>query len=324
MCGIAGILRLGTKPLPAPSVLRGMLGTIGFRGPGDTGEMLLDELQLGIVRLAIVDPKDGHQPIVGCDRGVVAACNGEIYNHDDLRERLILDGHRLRSHSDAEVLPHLYEAHGVDFVEKIRGMYGLAIWDHSRRKLVLVRDRLGIKPLFFAQTRDYLIFASEIKAIIASGLAHPRIDMDSIDDLFSLSYPCPPRTMFEGIREILPAHILVAHSDQAAITQRRYWNLEFAPSGEYRRIRYREAAEELRSLLRTSVYDHLKSDVPVGAYLSGGLDSSSICALVKEVGDCRQHSRSHSTCHHMMNPIIRERLLGIWEALPTRLIATPR
>jgi len=165
----------------------------------------------------------------------------------------------------------------------VRGMFAFALWDDGERRLLLARDRLGIKPLFIAETSDYLLFGSEIKALIASGLIEPEIDRDSLDDLFSLSYPCPPRTMFKGIRELLPAHTLEFQVATGKSFLRRYWQCPFVPAGDHRRVSTRQASDELLSLLKLRVYDHLISDVPVGTYLSGGLDSSVISSLYREV-----------------------------------------
>jgi asparagine synthase (glutamine-hydrolysing) len=283
MCGIAGILRTGERPLPAPGALRRMLSSFEYRGPDESGEFLGDDVQLGVVRLAIIDLKGGRQPVsAGGDR-TVAVYNGEIYNYQELRRRLHQGGHELPNACDATVVPYLYEEQGEDFLLALRGMYAFALWDGHRRQLLLARDRLGIKPLYWAQTRDYLVFASEVKAIFASGLVAPEIDRRSLDDLFSLSYPCPPRTMFEGVYEVPPAHVVTATPGRPVGPPRRYWSAPFRPRGEHRPGRRRDLEAELRDLLRRRVYDHLQADVRVGAYLSGGLDSSAIGALVKEV-----------------------------------------
>ena len=260
-----------------------MMSSIDYRGPDDSGEYLSDDVQLGVVRLSIVDPKEGSQPVRGCNGALVSIYNGELYNHFSLRQRLVRDGHRMASSSDSELLPHLYEEYGSDLFERLRGMFAIALWDESERRLVLGRDRLGIKPLFYAETNDYLVFASEIKAIIRSGLVEPRIDNESLDDLFSLSYPCPPRTMFSGIRELRPGHLLRARSGVRDVGLKSYWAVNVPLEGDHRRISRADAEEELRSLLRLKVYEHMVSDVPVGAYLSGGLDSASIAALMKDV-----------------------------------------
>lgn len=283
MCGIVGILRRGDRPLPHANVLRRMLTSIEHRGPDGGGEFLSDFVQLGSVRLAVVDLKSGDQPVEGCRGAIKAVHNGEIYNQHSLRQNLRRNGHNIPSTSDSSLIPHLYEEYGSSFVELLRGMYAFALWDGELRRLLLVRDRIGIKPLFLAETPDFLIFASEIKAIIASGLVDPEIDLDSLDDLFSLSYPCPPRTMFKGIRELPPAHTLEIRALGVAPGARRYWHCPFPPAGEHRLLSRKEAAEELLSRMKLRVYDHLISDVPVGTYLSGGLDSSVISSLYKEV-----------------------------------------
>ncbi len=283
MCGIVGILRLSGRPLPSPAVVRSMMSLIEYRGPDDSGEFISEEVHLGVVRLAIVDPKEGSQPVRSCTDQATAVYNGEIYNHYALRQKLRRDGHSLSSQCDSEIIPHLYEESGVDMVQKLRGMFAFALWDHREKRLLLARDRIGIKPLFYATTSDYLVFGSEIKAIINSGLVEPEIDPESLDDVFSMSYPCPPRTMFRRIRELLPAHVLTACADRNEIKETRYWRSPTPPAGEHRKISRDEAAEELRSLLRLKIYDHTMGDVPVAAYLSGGLDSSAICGLMKDV-----------------------------------------
>lgn len=283
MCGVVGIFRRGNQPLPHPRVIRRMMSSIDHRGPDGGGEFLGESIHIGAVRLAVVDVKSGDQPVDGCRRDVKAVYNGEIYNHHALRQMLTRSGHSIGSACDSALIPHLYEELGPTFVESIRGMFAIALWDDVQGRLLLARDRLGIKPLFLAESRDYVVFASEIKAIVASGLVEPEIDLESLDDLFSLSFPCPPRTMFKGIRELLPAHVFEMRRGGESSATRRYWHCPFVPAGEHRRVSPENAAEELLSLLKLRVYDHLMSDVPVGAYLSGGLDSSIISAVFKEV-----------------------------------------
>ena len=283
MCGIVGVVRLSDRPLPEPAVIRRMMSIIEYRGPDDSGEFRSDDAHLGVVRLAIVDPKDGTQPVRSCEGDSIAVYNGEIYNHHALRRNLLRDGHALASQCDSEVIPHLYEQFGINSVAMLRGMFGFALWDSREKRIVLARDRMGIKPLYYSVTKDYLIFGSEMKAILSSGLVEPEIDFDSLDDVFSMSYPCPPRTMFRGIQELLPAHVLTANAGRHEIRTTRYWRSKVPHAGEHAKISRGEAAEELRSLLRLRVYEHTMADVPVAAYLSGGLDSSAICALMKDV-----------------------------------------
>lgn len=283
MCGFAGLMRTGDRPLPGPAVLRAMIGAVAHRGPDDAGEYLDDRVQLAAVRLSIVDLKGGHQPASGCDDRTTVVQNGEIYNHATLRSELRQRGHRIADTCDTSILPHLYEELGPEFVQRLRGMFAIALWDSASRRLVLARDRLGIKPLYFARTPDYLLFGSEAKALLASGLLAPELDPDSIDDLFSLSYPCPPRTMFRDVFELRPGHLLVSSATRGPGTPQRYWRAPFRPRGEHLRGRREDLEAEYRDRLQRTVYAHLMSDVPVATYLSGGLDSSAISALVKEV-----------------------------------------
>ena len=269
-----------------------MLASIEYRGPDDAGEYLGSDVQLGMVRLAVIDLKGGKQPSYGSTEDVVSVYNGETYNHNELRTSLRAQGHKFPDACDSSVLPHAYEEYGDDVASKLRGMFAFALWDDRERKLLLARDRLGIKPLYFAQTAHYLVFASEIKAILASGLVEAEIDRDSLDDLFSMSYPCPPRTMFKNIYELRPAHLVAVRAGRAIPEPRRYWAPSFVPDGEHKPWRREDAADELRELLREVTYDHLQSDVRVASFLSGGLDSSAISALVKDVTGDPPHTFS--------------------------------
>jgi asparagine synthase (glutamine-hydrolysing) len=283
VCGIAGILRTGDAALPDPGALRRMVAAIGYRGPDETSEFLAPDLQLAVARLAIVDREHGGQPVHGCGGELTAVFNGEIYNHGDLRAELRARGHAIEGRCDTAVLPHLYEQHGPELVGRLSGMFAFALWDAPRRRLLLARDRLGIKPLYLARTRDYLLFGSEIKALLASGLLPREIDRDALDDLFSLSYPCPPRTMFRGVEELRPAHLLVAGAGRPAGAPRRYWRAPFVPRGEHRTVRAADAEHELRELLLRSVETHAQADTRVATFLSGGLDSSALAAAYREV-----------------------------------------
>ena len=283
MCGIVAILRLGERPLPPPSLITTMAAAIAHRGPDDFGVHEDGDVQLAAVRLAVVDVQGGRQPAYGCTRSIVCVYNGETYDHRALREDLTGRGHRIDDACDTSTVPHLYEQHGDALVEHMHGMFAFALWDAANKKLLLGRDRLGIKPLYFAKTADYLLVASELKAILASDLGRRAIDRDALDDVFSLGYPCPPRTMFEGIAELLPAHVAVAHAGQGIGVPRRYWRAPIPPRGAHRAGDARTLAGELREVLRTAVKSHLVADVPVSTALSGGLDSSAIAALAKEV-----------------------------------------
>jgi asparagine synthase (glutamine-hydrolysing) len=260
-----------------------MLASIEYRGPDGSGEYRNDHVHMGAVRLAIIDLKGGQQPVHGCDERVTAIYNGEIYNHHEVRSHLRGDGHHLQDECDTTILPHLYEREGDALVESLRGMYAFAIWDDRERRLLLARDRFGIKPLYYAVTPDYLVFGSEIKAILASGLVEARLAPDSIDDLFSLSYPCPPRTMFRDIYELRPAHLASVAAGRSFESPRRYWRTPFPQAGEHRRGSAADLAAEVRATLERKVYDHLQADVRVATYLSGGLDSAAITSVVKHV-----------------------------------------
>ena len=283
MCGIVALVRSSDRPLPSGEVLHRMAAAIAHRGPDDCGAYVDVDVMLGAVRLAIIDPEGGHQPLPGCRPGLFSVYNGEIYNHQSLRAELEDSGHFIPNSCDATIVPHLFEEHGADLVKHIRGMFAFAIWDATDRCLLLARDRLGIKPLYYAQTPDCLVVASEIKAILASGLVPAVIDRDSLDDIFSLSYPCPPRTMFRGILELRPGHLVTVRPGAPLGVPHRYWRAPFPPRGEHRRGRPSELVEELRATLREAVRSHLAADVPVGVCLSGGIDSSTVAALAREV-----------------------------------------
>jgi len=284
MCGIAVIARLGERPLPDVGVMGRMLAAIAHRGPDGQGMLMLDgEVLLGAVRLAVIDPHGGRQPVTGCAPARVACVyNGELYDAREHRRALADRGHALADACDTTLLPHLYEEHGDAMVERLRGMFAFAMWDGARRRLFLARDRLGIKPLFVARTADYLVAASEAKAIFATGLVAPVIDRDALDDVFSLSYACPPRTMFRGVVELRPAHTLAVEAGRVG-APRRYWRAPFLPAGAQIQRDPRDCAAELRDALRDAVRTHLVSDVPLGACVSGGIDSSAIAALAREV-----------------------------------------
>ncbi|MGE3777339.1 MAG: asparagine synthase (glutamine-hydrolyzing), partial [Pirellulaceae bacterium] len=278
MCGIAGILRTDSDS-PAPAdVLSRMLQTIFHRGPDDEGVLLDGELAMGMRRLSIIDLAEGRQPMFDESGRFGVIFNGEIYNYRELRQELAGRGHQLRTHSDTEVIVHLYEERGAECLEQLRGMFAFAIWDKQSRELFLARDRLGVKPLYYAEHDGALLFASEIKALLQYPTLRPGMDLQALSDYLALKYVPAPRTLFAGIRSLPPGTFL--RMRQGKIEQRRYWNLSFAkpsvcPSDE-------ESEERLLELLRESVRLRLRSDVPFGAFLSGGVDSSLIVALMRE------------------------------------------
>ena len=278
MCGICGVAAADPRRPVDPETVRAMTDTLWHRGPDGEGYHVADGIGLGMRRLSIVDLATGDQPITNEDGSVVLVCNGEIYNHVELRRELERAGHRFGTRSDVEVIVHLYEDRGAACVEALRGMFAFALWDARRRRLLLARDRLGIKPLHYALTGDGLYFGSEAKAILASGAITPTLDTAALHELFAFGFPLAPRTMIEQVRRLLPAHVLVYEAGTASTS--RYWDPgpppEHAPS-----TRSAEAwAEELFACLDESVRLHMRSDVPVGAWLSPGLDSSGIVALM--------------------------------------------
>ncbi len=279
MCGICGIaLRDAQNPADRAMLAR-MNGTLVHRGPDSHGMHVAPGVGLAIRRLSIIDVAHGDQPLANEDGSVTVVCNGEIYNHVELRAALEARGHAFRTHADVEVIAHLYEDHGSGFVSHLRGMFAIALWDARERKLLLVRDRLGIKPLHYAVTAAGLLFASEQKAIVASGLIEAEPDPGAIAQAFSYGRVIGARTMVKDLRRLLPGHVLTFASGSVAID--RYWDAAFPDRREYdRRTSAAAWAVRLREKLAEAVALHLRSDVPVGAWLSAGIDSSSVTALM--------------------------------------------
>jgi asparagine synthase (glutamine-hydrolysing) len=277
MCGICGFYDYKTHDRADRHVLDDMLNVIRHRGPDDSGEYLDQDVALGMRRLSIIDLSGGKQPISNEDGTIVTVFNGEIYNFQVLREQLASRGHALRTASDTEVIVHLYEDFGEDCVQHLRGMFGFALWDARRRRLFVARDRLGIKPLYFAVSGGRLIFGSEIKAILQHPVAQVHLNIEGLSKFLSLKYVPAPHTMFEGVYALPPGCSLTC--DANGIKIRRYWDVSFTNRGTGERSE-ESYAEQLDALLRECVKLHLVSDVPFGAFLSGGLDSSTIVALM--------------------------------------------
>jgi asparagine synthase (glutamine-hydrolysing) len=247
------------------------------RGPDDEGCHLGPGIAMGMRRLSIIDLTGGHQPIPNEDRTVWAVCNGEIYNFKELRRELEKAGHRFQCDSDTEVLVHLYEQDGLDFLKKLRGMFGLALWDANRRRLVLARDRVGEKPLYLYKDHERLIFASEVKSILECEGVPRRVNPRALHDYCALGYVPAPHTMFEGIEKLLPGEVLVL--EKGEITTKPYWDVSFDHVEERTE---EEWIELLRAKLLESVRMQMVSDVPLGAFLSGGIDSSTIVAAMAQ------------------------------------------
>ena len=277
MCGIAGIANFKNRE-DQEAILNPMLHIMRHRGPDATGLYLSDTVGLGHARLSIIDLSGGHQPMHNEDRTVWIVFNGEIFNYPELRKVLITKGHQFYTQSDTEVIIHLYEEFGPDLFSHLNGQFAIAIWDQTRRRLLLGRDRMGIRPLFYHHQGHRFHFASEIKALLTDQRIPRRLNRQTLADVFTCWSPVDPCTAFDGIFQIPPAHWAIFDNDGLRI--QRYWQLDFTESDE---IRTKESwAEELQALLLDSARIRLRADVPVGAYLSGGIDSTYISTLVKK------------------------------------------
>jgi asparagine synthase (glutamine-hydrolysing) len=318
MCGITGAFAVDGSEGPAldRDVLERMTESIRHRGPDDAGLVLDHSVALGARRLSIVDVEGGHQPMANEDGRVWGAQNGEIYNHGELREALRARGHSFRTRCDTEVLAHLWEEHGPRMCEQLRGKYGIAVWDSRRRVGLLARDRLGIKPLYYAEADGLVVFGSELKAVITSGLVDAELDLDAIASYLTLGFIPAPLTPLAGVRKLMPGEYLIA--GEGKVRLERYWSYPSPPERPAPMTPH-EAGERLLEALDDSVEARLMSDVPLGAMLSGGLDSSLIVALMarhmdepvktfsvgftgdsegNELADARRVAESFGTSHH--------------------------
>jgi asparagine synthase (glutamine-hydrolysing) len=275
MCGILGSVSLSPVVLPDCEALRRMATTIRHRGPDDEGFYVDGRVALGMRRLSIIDVDGGHQPLSNEDGTLWLVCNGEIYNFRELRSELLAKGYRFKTGSDCEVLLHLYAEHGDSFVHRLNGMYGFALWDAARGRLLLVRDRLGVKPLYYTVKNEALIFASEIKAMLETPGISTSIDPVALEAYLSLGYVPAPLTLLEEIRKLPPASLMVVENGGFAVS--RYWRM---PGTVDSRRDEEEWASEIRKCLERSVHSQMVSDVPIGAFLSGGIDSSAVVAFM--------------------------------------------
>jgi asparagine synthase (glutamine-hydrolysing) len=280
MCGIAGILNLNRIPID-PALPQRMIQRVRHRGPDDSGVYLDHHAGLAHARLSIIDLAGGQQPMSNEDKSVWITFNGEIFNYLELREELIRQGHRFATRSDTEVILHLYEEHGEECVQYFNGQWAFAIWDETKQKLFLSRDRLGVRPLFYTVADRSFIFGSEIKSIFAHPAVRKEIDLLALDQLFTFWTTLPPRTIFKGIQELLPGYSLTV--EKGEIRSWPYWRLNYAPCPEP--LSAQDYADRLLELLLDATRLRLRADVPVGAYLSGGLDSTVITTLIKRFTD---------------------------------------
>jgi asparagine synthase (glutamine-hydrolysing) len=283
MCGIVGTLNLTRDHRIEPALMRAMLGSIRHRGPDQFGVYVFQDARSGVglgnARLSIIDLGGGQQPISNEDQNLWIVFNGEIFNYVELQPELERRGHRLATDADTEVIVHLYEDYGPACVEHLNGQFAFALWDERARSLFIARDRLGIRPLYYTVQDGAFIFASEIKALLADPRVPARLDPVALDQIFTFWSPLSPRTAFQDIHTLPPGHWLLVGPD-GEIQVERYWDLDFPQVQTTPRRSLDDYARQLRELLVDATQIRLRADVPVGAYLSGGLDSSTITALI--------------------------------------------
>ncbi len=278
MCGIAGIYRSnGDCKIPLDSLQR-MVTAINHRGPDESGIYIDRHVGLGHARLSIIDLSSGSQPIHNENQTVWVVFNGEIYNYPELRQSLQNRGHQFYTSTDTEVLVHLYEEKGVELLDELNGQFAFAIWDDTKKELFLARDRVGIRPLHYIQHKESLIFASEIKSLFSCEGVQREIDPVAMDQIFTFWTTLPGQTAFKGICELPPGHFMLA--SRGHLTIQKYWSVPLYPKEERFTLPVEQISEQIQELLRDAVRIRLRADVPVGCYLSGGLDSSIVTSLV--------------------------------------------
>ena len=286
MCGITGIVNIKHNKPPERGELKKMVAMLYHRGPDDTGFYIDNNVGLAHARLSIIDINGGHQPIHDQNRNTCIIFNGEIFNYIELRNELIKDGITFKTKTDTEVILQLYNKYGTDFVSYLNGQFSIAIWDKNNKRLILARDRVGITPLFYTIEDGRLLFASEIKAILANSKNLPEIDLPALDQLLTFWTPVASNTLFKGIYEVKPGEIMTV--EKGNVSSRSYWEWEYPLSkNEYYDVERSEdeIKEELHDKLVEATNIRLRSDVPVAAYLSGGLDSSSLVSLIHHHGN---------------------------------------
>src|ERR1019366_9080563 len=278
MCGICGIYNFGTGEPTDPVALERAASAMTHRGPDGEGFHIDGQMGLANRRLSIIDLPGGHQPMSNEDDSIWITFNGEIYNYGELRQELLTRGHQFRTHSDTETIIHLYEEYDLAFLDHLRGMFALAIWDGRKRRLLLARDRLGVKPLFYRQEPGRLVFASELRALRELMGRRLEIEPQSVYDFFGFRYIAAPRTLYRGVEKLLPGHYLLA--DLKGVHSHAYWDI---PAEEEVSRSAEDIAAEIVDHLRESVRLRLISDVPLGVFLSGGTDSSAVVAFMAEL-----------------------------------------
>ncbi len=274
MCGIVGYLNLnGVSVEPVSRALQSMCGSIVHRGPNEEGMTVQGPVALGMRRLSIIDLATGQQPITNEDQTVWIVFNGEIYNYQELQEKVLAAGHKLATKSDTEIIVHLYEDYGADCLQFLEGMFSFALWDAKKQRLFIARDRMGEKPLHWGIFEGQLIFGSEIKGVLAHPGARREMNPVALRKYLALEYVPAPETIFQGIHKLKPAHFMLVSDGQ--VTIKNYWRPQIAPQV----ISEDEAQERFMKLLDRSVKLQMISEVPLGVFLSGGVDSSGIAAV---------------------------------------------
>jgi asparagine synthase (glutamine-hydrolysing) len=281
MCGICGKLNFDLQQPVSPDLIRAMMGSIRHRGPDDEGLYISSGVGLGHRRLSIIDLNTGRQPISNEDSAIWIVFNGEIYNYKELRSQLLVKGHKFRTATDTEVIVHLYEEFGTEAIQKLRGMFSFALWDSKQHMLLLARDRVGIKPLYYNLTQKSLIFGSEVKALLADPSVAAEADPEALDRFLMYRYVPGEETLFKGIRKLEPGHYMTVKDGKSAI--RQYWDLSFGEPSDSKSSENLEG--ELSELLAQTVQDHMIADVPVGVLLSGGVDSTAMLSFATDHTD---------------------------------------
>jgi asparagine synthase (glutamine-hydrolysing) len=279
MCGIAGYAAFDPTTRADASAIRAMLACVSHRGPDDEGDFTDQSVVLGHRRLSIIDVQGGHQPLFGQRPTTVVICNGEIYNYRQLARELRARGHTFRTASDTEVAAHAYDEWGLEFLDKLDGMFALVLWDGAARRLVLARDRMGEKPLYYTRTRDLFLFASELTALLQHPDVTGELDYEALSEYLALEYVAAPRTILRNSRKLQPGCALIL--ERGELRHWRYWAIR---PGTTLHITYNDAVEMLRDHLDDAVTSRLVSDVPLGVFLSGGLDSSTVAAIAAKRG----------------------------------------
>jgi asparagine synthase (glutamine-hydrolysing) len=281
MCGIAGGTKFHSSESINEEILVNMLGRIKHRGPDESGIYISDDIAIGNVRLSIIDISTGQQPLSNSDDSIWIVYNGEVFNYIELREDLANKGYRFKTQSDTEVIVLLYQEYGIDFINMMNGQFAIALWDKRKKELILVRDRVGIRPVFYTVRNKELYFGSEIKALLEHPKIEAKLSPESLSQIFTLWTTITPRTVFENIYELPPAHYMIYNKDGMKIEP--YWQLGFPTQGNYLNITQENAMDQFTEILADATRIRLRADVPVAAYLSGGLDSTVTTSIIRNI-----------------------------------------